>query len=678
MVLQYYNLREQPFGVTPNPRYFYASEVHREALASLICGIEYEVGFAALLSAPGMGKTTLLFQLLEQYRSSAYTVFIFNTQCTRRDLLRSIADELRIDTSDQDLVKLLSAFNLFLAKNAASKPLILVIDEAQNLDDSVLETVRLLSNFETPEHKLLHIILAGQPELSNKLRQPNLVQLVQRITMISRLERLSACQTSEYIRHRLSVAGYSGPELFSREAVSRIAAQSGGVPRSINRICFNALLTGCGLRKTTLDEDVIAEVIDDLDLAKPAAENDDLMGNGPLRTRPILHHRSEVMRPTAVPTLSPDTVPVRRLQPIAARVASRDPVLGSSRSVPDRWDDVNARPVADRDERRESRVAAVAATAHHSQADGTRAVVDPRPVPRPVEDPIAAPAIPKGAPLSKAFRWRGPLLATIGPGRSRILTVIGCTVALIALAGMLLLPYYRSFVHRRASTLAQHFTQAEQPQTVATTDPTLTSDISTPPGTDAKSGKKNTDLAPGATSARKRSRSDSIAADSSGSKPVDDPQPEAPTIVRPAEHRPGDVTSAQPPIDALALNTHSVPPVLSSPSPVATLSEEPKSEEPKSEEPKSEEPNPQLLTMVEPIYPAAAKAAQVEGDVLLSIKVGEDGKVKTVRVLQGNPLLTASAAAAVQQWRYAPHLQDGNPEDTDLNVRVKFRLQQRH
>jgi general secretion pathway protein A len=264
--LDYYGLKEQPFGVTPNPRFFFSSSSHREALASLICGVECQVGFAALISEPGMGKTTLLFDLLERYRSSADTVFVFNTQCTAHELLREIVHDLRIKTAGEDPIRMRSDLKLFLIDRSRSRPVLLLIDEAQNLEDCVLEAVRLLSDFETTDRKLLHIILAGQPLLAEKLRQPRLAQLMQRITIVSRLERLQPDETGEYIRHRLTVAGYRGPDLFSPEALAKVREHSDGIPRSINRICFNALLAATAAREKPICGSTIDDVVRDLDL----------------------------------------------------------------------------------------------------------------------------------------------------------------------------------------------------------------------------------------------------------------------------------------------------------------------------------------------------------------------------------------------------------------------------
>ena len=164
MLLKFFGLREHPFGVTPDPRYLYLSPGPREALASLFYGIESERGFLALIAPPGMGKTTLLFHLLEKFRTSARTAFLFQTQCTSREFMRFLLAELGYETGDHDFVRMHEEFNQHLLREArAGNRFIVVVDEAQNLDPSVLETIRLLSDFETPQAKLLQIVLAGQP-----------------------------------------------------------------------------------------------------------------------------------------------------------------------------------------------------------------------------------------------------------------------------------------------------------------------------------------------------------------------------------------------------------------------------------------------------------------------------------------------------------------------------------
>jgi general secretion pathway protein A len=274
MYLKYFGFREQPFGVTPDPRFLYLSAAHREALASLYYGVEANRGFLGLIAKPGMGKTTLLFHLLEKFRSSARTAFLFQTQCTSREFMRFLLAELGYQDDGQDFVRLHEEFNRRLLQEArAGNRFIVVIDEAQNLSPEVLETVRLLSDFETPRAKLLQIILSGQPELATKLASAGLAQLRQRISIVNQLEPLPTWEIKNYVEHRLQIAGYEGDPLFTSEALAQIAEFTEGNPRNVNNFCFNALSLACALRQKTVDSAVVQEVISDLDIKKyiPAA-----------------------------------------------------------------------------------------------------------------------------------------------------------------------------------------------------------------------------------------------------------------------------------------------------------------------------------------------------------------------------------------------------------------------
>ena len=274
MFLDFYGLREQPFGVTPDPRFLYLSPAHREALASMFYGIDAERGFVALIAKPGMGKTTLLFQLLQQFRSTARTVFVFQTQCTSREFMRFLLLELGCEVNgEQDLVTMHEQFNRCLLQEAqAGRRFIVVVDEAQNLDPSVLETIRLLSDFETPQAKLLQIVLAGQPELADKLARPSLRQLRQRVSLLSTLAPLPPEEVARYMNHRLRTAGRPDAPLFTTPAANMISELSEGIPRNINNICFNALSLGCSLRQKTIDVEVIQQVAADFDLASMRSE----------------------------------------------------------------------------------------------------------------------------------------------------------------------------------------------------------------------------------------------------------------------------------------------------------------------------------------------------------------------------------------------------------------------
>jgi type II secretory pathway predicted ATPase ExeA len=269
MVTSFYNLNEQPFGVTPDPRYLFLSASHREALASIQYGVTAGRGFTALIAHPGMGKTTLLFEFLSKLHSSCRSVFLFQSQSTPSELLQSLLADLEILDDSKDITGMQRQLNRYLIRESRQgRRLVIVIDEAQNLDDGVLEAVRMLSNFETPREKLLHVVLAGQPGLADRLQAASLVQLRQRISIVASLRAFSPKETREYIQHRLKVAGYDRPKpLFTEQALALIARHAEGIPRNINNICFNAMSLGCATKENIIDVVAVQEVLDDLDLS---------------------------------------------------------------------------------------------------------------------------------------------------------------------------------------------------------------------------------------------------------------------------------------------------------------------------------------------------------------------------------------------------------------------------
>lgn len=268
MILDYYGIREQPFGATPDARYLFESGTHREALGSILYGLEAGRGFIGLIAKPGMGKTTLLFRSLVELREKGRTVFLFQTISTPLDFLRTLLADLGVADLQGSFFELQAKLNEILLEQARrGERLVVVIDETQNLDDSVLELIRMLSNFETPQEKLMQIILSGQPQLARKLASPSLMQLRQRISIIAHLCPFSADDTVQYVDHRLRTAGYTSDRaLFTPAALRLIAQHSEGIPRNINNLCFNALSLGCALKRSTIDVDTIREVIADLDL----------------------------------------------------------------------------------------------------------------------------------------------------------------------------------------------------------------------------------------------------------------------------------------------------------------------------------------------------------------------------------------------------------------------------
>lgn len=266
LILRHFGLRENPFGVTPDPRFLFMSGTHREALASLVNGIDCGFGFQVLVAQPGMGKTTLLFDFLERFNTSR-TAFLFQQQQDPREFLQSLLMELKSDSTETSQAKLYGQLNNLLSEAALTrKRVIVVVDEAQNLEDSLLETLRQLSNFETARSKLLQIVLAGQPQLARKLVRPEQEQLRQRISTIARLSPLGLDETRTYLNHRLNISGYRGPQLFSRTAVYLIWSRCNGIPRNINTLCFNAMLVAFADKAKRVDEHAVKEAAQDLDL----------------------------------------------------------------------------------------------------------------------------------------------------------------------------------------------------------------------------------------------------------------------------------------------------------------------------------------------------------------------------------------------------------------------------
>ncbi len=244
MYPKYFGLSEASFSITPDPQYLFLSEQHREALAHLLYGAGEGGGFVLLTGEVGTGKTTVCRAFLEQLPPEVDVALILNPAVSSLELLRAICDEFRIRISEQERTskQLVDRINDFLLQaHANGRRPVLMIDEAQNLRPKVLEQIRLLTNLETPKHKLLQIFLVGQPELRTLLGRQGLRQLDQRITARFHLKPLDARETGDYIRHRLAVGGVERP-LFTPSAVRRIHALSGGVPRLINILCDRALL----------------------------------------------------------------------------------------------------------------------------------------------------------------------------------------------------------------------------------------------------------------------------------------------------------------------------------------------------------------------------------------------------------------------------------------------------
>lgn len=278
---EFYGLSEQPFGVTPDPRFLYLGPAQQEAYTSLVYGIQMGRGFMALIAKPGLGKTTFLLRLMEELRETARSAFLFQSHTNSHEFLRSLLADLDIVPAGNDLGDLQRQFgDLLLQEAQTGKRIVVAVDEAQNLSDEVLETIRMLSNFETPRQKLLQIVLAGQPEFATRLSTARLEQLRQRVSIISHFPPLDSAGVSSYIDHRLRVAGYQGEPLFTAEALDLIASHSKGTPRNVNNLCFHALSLGYVKSEKPIGEVTLLEVIADL--------NVEALGTGPETPKPFV------------------------------------------------------------------------------------------------------------------------------------------------------------------------------------------------------------------------------------------------------------------------------------------------------------------------------------------------------------------------------------------------------
>ncbi|MGE5206684.1 MAG: TonB family protein [Chlamydiota bacterium] len=719
MYLKFYGLREEPFGVTPDPRFLYASPTYQEAQATLEYGIRSGRGFTALIAKPGMGKTTLLFHLLERYSRTARTAFIFLTQCDSREFLRYLMTELGADTKETDFVRLQEQFGQLLVRDAqAGRKVIAVVDEAQNLDISVLETVRLLSDFETPRAKLLHIILTGQPELADRLASPELLQLRQRISHLVRLEPLSAAEVNRYIDHRLRVAGYTGAPLFTPEARALIVERSEGIPRSINNLCFNALSLGCALSRRIIGPDILAEVSADLDfdsLLRVQQEEPATAVNVPAPREAASQEPATAPGAEAAPS-SPGAEDAESHEDLEQREGATGE-LPSTEQEPERIAGAPPAPAAaatGNDLTRHEpaavapgpgpvlvpdlpRQAAEAASAEVARAEVASAEVgnlalrimpaETVPVPNNgtsgtapagddrTKEPASAPVNGAGAPA--------------GAEKKEVKVDIEALAADCALFGM---EAPRRWKRPVGKVPAPSRTNVPQPAAPAVPGNGASARTPVPrmgpaavqPPAKAVPGKVWPPRPAGAPIARKRRnnpRTMYLAAGASvllllllvwllGAS--------EPTTTSQAASVSATAQRVSPPADSGSSDAA----VSSSDSSVLDVVEE--LPQP-GEEAGSQDTRPavvmrgtgageQLLRRVDPVYPAAARANRIQGAVVLGATIGTHGFLRHIRVLSGDPLLADSVLDAVKGWRYRPHNVRGRTVETETRIVVNFQL----
>lgn len=263
MYEKFYGLRERPFALLPDPSFLYMSKAHATALTLLRYSIVNRQGFTVVSGEVGSGKTTLVNRLLDEMTTGVTVGLINFTTRTFGDMAEWIMMAYGLDYKGKGKVELYDAFVQFLIREySAGRPVVLIIDEAQNLGVRGLEEVRMLSNVNAQKSYLLHVILVGQPELRSLLQSPQLRQLTQRVSVAYHLRRLNAAEVEAYIKHRVGVAG-GNPELFTPEAIARVVIASQGIPRLINTFCDLALVYGFSEGKERIDNEVMDTVLED-------------------------------------------------------------------------------------------------------------------------------------------------------------------------------------------------------------------------------------------------------------------------------------------------------------------------------------------------------------------------------------------------------------------------------
>lgn len=268
MYLEFYGLKETPFGLTPDPRYIFKTESHLETLATVRYAIEHNKGLVVVTGEVGTGKTTTLRAALGQLGERVMCVYIFNPFLTAAEFFEQLADEFELNLPKRaSKPELLATLGHFLAlRHAEGLRTVLIVDEAHGLPTALLEEIRLLLNFETSSEKLLQVILSGQPELQEALNRPALRQLKQRVSLRCEIKPLSVFEINKYVRFRLKQAGATNVNLFDNGAIGLIGHVSGGIPRLVNNICDNALLYGYASGAEMITRDIVMEVVQALDL----------------------------------------------------------------------------------------------------------------------------------------------------------------------------------------------------------------------------------------------------------------------------------------------------------------------------------------------------------------------------------------------------------------------------
>jgi TonB family protein len=637
--LSHFGFREAPFGVTPDPGFLFFSAGHRNAFQAMVNSIESNLGFTVLLGEPGLGKTTLLFQLLAQYRDCARTAFVFLTQCKPHDLIRYIAAELELPGVQHDEVSLHQRLNETLLKEAhAGRKVLIIIDEAQNLHHSTLEAIRLLSGYETPSAKLLHIVLAGSARLGETLLTSRLSPLAQRITTVCRLQPLNAEEIKEYVIFRLGIAGFSNAEgLFPAESLAAIADKSGGVPRLVNSICSRALLLAFASGERQVSCEVVQQAARELDLSESGGRNSMVSKPLPQTEKPDLlsqlademaAEKSAVQGPYKLKQVLPQPRLVEEPGVRAEEVEDAELANSLKQRLYSRPPDKTT-PAKSRDQ---------------GQAVST---------------------VPSKQP--SAVRLRIPKLTKFTTARLKHSRSAVWLAALIVLAlglwmgrhqlGTKLLASGQNSQGVKAEPVSTENQDANVRPASENQEPGVHSPSAPPANVPDATGAQNTEptgqrQVGAAKSHVVETLPETLVPSRTSRLSSRQAEPAPPVNIASISGASGDLPLVQPPVSLPRLDA-----------PGAT------NQSPNVPRISSQKPT----KVVQPEYPKLAKLKRVEGEVLLELEVDSKGNVHGVRTLSGNPLLKQAAEEAARHWRYSPS-QEQSSGPSVTQVRFNFKL----
>ena len=637
MFTSFFQLREQPFGINPDTRYLYMSKTHREVFSSLLYRIQTDCGFLAMIAQPGMGKTTLLFHLLNHLQGIARTAFVFQTKCTSDELMRYLLSEFECDASLTDRVRMMHELKKVLVAEAnAGRRAVVLIDEAQNLETDVLETVRLLSDFETPRRKLLQIILSGQPELAEKLADPALSQLRQRFSIIAHLDGFAAEETVLYISHRLKMAGFRGDvsQIFDQHALAQIALFSEGIPRVINNICFNALSLGFATGVRQINSAIVEEAVRDLgitdkvEIAGASFEVAEAIRKATLADVYAAVANACNAERDGRTERKPEGVGEGEGSEAHACKRTSNNLDGSQAFHIDKsamGAGVAAAPALDGVPRLDKTV-----SARRSEA---KTSID------------ASQLLGREVREKHKSRKSGSKTPALVPHGRRTLTFAVSAIALCA-AGSIS-PTHSRLKH--TETYAETAASQAVPAAPIETSLVKNSDPEADPAVAVEHRGEFKERHARAT------QNDVVLVAKQGpgksEESIEGEEPVTATL---------DTTQYGLPLSVLPLASATMTRVkvaasAAAPRPVTFVSAK-------------------AVSNPAPVYPPIAKQLRIEGDVVLLLSISEAGAVQELKVLKGNGLLASAATNAAMRWKYSPALENGSPVETQTQVVLQFRL----